>query len=281
MSDAAARALPTRHATRYVQPLREGGSLPAIVDTDDGMFVVKFRGTGQGAKALVAELVAGSIAEALDLPVPELALVDVAPTFGRAEPDPEIQDILRASHGVNVGVRYLDGAFNYDALAAGDMIDAELAAAIVWFDAMLTNPDRSHRNPNLLIWQRRPWLIDHGAAVYAHHDWASVDDARTRTPFARIAEHVLLAGAGSIEAADARLAPRLEPAVLDAVLARVPDALLLDPHRPDFDTADAARARYHAYLTRRLEAPRAFVAEAVTQQAKLRDSPPRRLEARR
>src|SRR5687768_7528902 len=185
-------SLTTLTATRYVQPLREGGSLPAIVDTDDGLFVAKFRGAGQGPRALVAELVVGLLAKELGFPVPDLALIDVAEVFGRAEPDPEIQDILRASHGVNVGLRYLDGAFNYDNTAAGEFISADLATRIVWLDAYVTNPDRTHRNPNVLIWERRPWLIDHGAALYAHHDWQSVDDARTLTPFPRIREHVLL-----------------------------------------------------------------------------------------
>src|SRR5215212_154607 len=178
--------LPTYTATRYVQPLREGGSLPAVVETEGGLFVVKFRGAGQGAKVLVAELVVGLLADALGFPVPELAVVQVPPPFGRSEPDPEIQDILRKSHGANVGLRYLDGAFNFDGMAAGELVSPRLASELVWFDALVTNPDRTHRNPNLLVWDRRPWLIDHGAALYAHHDWASVDDARTRSSFAMI-----------------------------------------------------------------------------------------------
>ena len=181
------RSLPRHAATRYVQPLREGGSLPAVVDTAaGGLFVVKFRGAGQGPKALIAELVVGQLAQALDLPVPELAIVELSPAFGRTEADPEIQDILRGSQGVNVGLRYLDGAFNFDATAAGELISADFATRLVWLDALVTNPDRSHRNPNLLVWRRSPWLIDHGGALYAQHDWATVDEARTRTPFARI-----------------------------------------------------------------------------------------------
>src|SRR5437773_11403859 len=164
--------LATLAALRYVQPLREGGSLPAIVDTDDGLFVVKFRGAGQGPRALVAELIAGLLARELGLPVPDLALVDVDAVFGRTEPDPEIQDLLRASHGINVGMRYLDSAFNYDGLAACEFIDDAFAADVVWFDALLTNPDRTHRNPNLMICNRKAYLIDHGAALYAHHDWS-------------------------------------------------------------------------------------------------------------
>jgi hypothetical protein len=274
--------LPLRHATRYVQPLREGGSLPAVVDTDDGHFVVKFRGAGQGVKVLVAELIVGQLARGLGLPTPELALVEIDPLFGRSEPDPEIQDILRGSHGLNVGMRYLDGAFNFDAMAAGGFIDDELAAAVVWFDAFLTNPDRTHRNPNLLIWQRSPWLIDHGAALYAHHDWAGVDEARTRTRFPLIENHVLLNRSGDLEAADARLAPQLDDQLLNEVLGAVPDELLVDPHgREPFGGPEEVRARYRAYLATRLRAPRDFVAEAVrAREARLRE-PPRRLEARR
>src|SRR5690606_26560695 len=152
-------------------------------DTEDGMYVVKFRGAGQGAGALVAELIAGRIAQVLGLAVPRLALVEVTPEFGLAEPDPELQDLLRASPGADVGLRYLAGAFNFDAAAAYELVTPEYAADVVWLDALLTNPDRTHRNPNLLIWQREPWLIDHGTALYAHHDWASTDETRARTPF--------------------------------------------------------------------------------------------------
>ena len=275
-------ALPIHTATRYVQPLREGGSLPAVVETSDGLYVVKFRGAGQGVKVLVAELVVGQIALRLDLPVPELALIEIAPLFGRSEPDPEIQDILRASHGINVGMRYLDGAFNYDEHAVGELIDPDLAAAVVWLDAFLTNPDRTHRNPNLLFWDRRPWLIDHGAALYAHHDWSTVDDARTRTRFSLIEKHLLLARSADLGAADARLAARLGAEVFTEVVKEIPDDLLRDPHgRDPFASAGEARARYVEYLTIRLESPRDFVAEAVrAREARLRE-PPRRLEARR
>lgn len=272
-----------RHAaTRYVQPLREGGSLPAVVDTDGGFFVVKFRGAGQGAKALIAELIVGRLAQALDLPVPDLAIIELAAAFGRSEPDPEIQDILRGSHGVNVGLRYLDSAFNFDASAAGDLIPVDLATRLVWLDAFVTNPDRTHRNPNLLVWQRRPWLIDHGGALYAHHDWASVDEARTRTPFARIREHVLLDRAGDLAAIDAALAAHLDVDVIASVLAEVPDELFTDPVScREFTTAAAARARYRDYLLTRLRAPRDFVAEAGRAREHLRREPPRPLSARR
>jgi len=275
--------LPTHTASRYLQPLREGGSLPAIVDTDGGgRWVVKFRGAGQGARALIAELVVGMIARELGLPVPELALIDVPPPFGRGEPDPEIQELLQRSHGINVGLRYLDGAFNFDAYAAGDLVTPGFATALVWLDAFTTNPDRTPRNPNLLVWERRPWLIDHGSALYAQHDWKTVDDARTRTPFPLIARHVLLREADGIQEADERLAARLEGGVLAELLRQVPDALLLDEVAGrEFDTGDEARERYHRYLATRLEAPRPFVAEAVRAREAVLAEPPRPLSARR
>ena len=276
--------LPVHCATRYVQPLREGGSLPAVVDTEDaGLFVVKFRGAGQGTKVLVSELIVGGIALRLGLPAPELALIEVSSRFGRSEPDPEIQDLLRNSHGINVGMRYLDGAFNFDLSAAGSLVDAELAARIVWLDAFATNPDRTARNPNLLVWQRRPWLIDHGAALYAHHDWDSVDDQRTRTPFALIRSHVLLAQSGDLAAADDECAAALGGDVIRDVVESVPDDLLVDPASGsnDFASAAAARARYVRYLTTRLSGPRAFLDEAVAAQAQVRLEPPLHLKARR
>jgi hypothetical protein len=276
--------LPTFSATRYVQPLREGGSLPAVVDTDaGGLFVVKFRGAGQGAKVLVAELIVGGLARRLGLPTPELALIELSPRFGRSEPDPEIQELLRKSHGINVGMRYLDGAFNFDPSAAGMLVSPELAARIVWLDAFTTNPDRTHRNPNLLVWRREPWLIDHGAALYAHHDWASVDDERTRTPFQLIRAHVLAAGAADLRAADAESVRLLDADAIRDVVATVPDALLLDTAAGsgDFATAKEARDRYVRYLSTRLAAPRRFVDEAVRAQEQLRLEPPLHLQARR
>lgn len=271
--------LPLLHARRYIQPLREGGSLPAVVDTEDGLYVVKFRGAGQGPKALVAELVAGMLARELGLPVPDLAIVDVAPTFGRTEGDPEIQDLLRASHGVNVGMRYLDGAFNFDVMAAGDLVSADLAAELVWFDAWLTNPDRTARNPNLLVWQRRPWLIDHGAALYAHHDWSRVDEARTRGPFPNVRDHVLLSASGDLRAADARMVQRLAGIDLPDLVAAVPDLLLEE--RDGAMAPGDARERYVRYLTERAAAPRAFLDEAVRAKEMPSDGPPRRIQARR
>ena len=233
-------------ATRYVTPLREGGSLPALVEADDdGLYVLKFRGAGQGPKALVAELVVGELARALGFRVPELVLLELDPVIGRAEPDPEIQDLLLASGGLNLGVDFLPGALPFNP-AAGPDPDADLAADVVWLDALVTNVDRSAQNPNLLWWHGALWLIDHGAALYFHHDGAP--EGRERRPFERIREHVLLPYAGSIEAADERLAPRVMRELLERIVQLVPDNWL-----------GSAREIYVDYLERRLEAPRPFV----------------------
>jgi hypothetical protein len=276
-------SLETHTATRYIQPLREGGSLPAVVDTDGGgMFVAKFRGAGQGAKALIAEIIVGLLARQAGLPTPEIALLDIPEEFGRSEPDPEIQDLLRASHGINFGARYLDGAFNFDANAAADFISPELAARIVWFDAFVSNPDRTHRNPNLMVCERKPYLIDHGAALYAHHDWNSVDETRTRASFPLIKDHVLLSRAGDLRAADDELSARLTSDVICDVLAAVPDELMSsDAARTEFPTTAAARKRYADYLTTRISAPRAFVDEAAAARERAERTPPRRVLSRR
>ena len=238
-------------ATRYVTPLREGGSLPALVEaSDDGLYVLKFSGAGQGRKALVAEVVAGELARGLGLLVPELALVELDPALGRAEPDPEIQDLLTASAGLNLGVDFLPGALPYSP-AAGPFPDRDLAAEIVWFDALVTNVDRTARNTNMLCWHGRLWLIDHGAALYFHHA-AAREPAHARNAFPAIREHVLLPVAGSIAAADERLAPRVTRGVLQEAAALVPDDWL--------DGED--RSTYVEYLLERLEEPRAWVDEA-------------------
>jgi hypothetical protein len=273
--------LPRVAAGRYVQPLREGGSLPAVVDTDDGLYVVKFRGAGQGPRALVAELLVGLIAARLELPVPALALVDVPPPFGRTEPDPEIQDLLRRSHGTNVGLRYLDGAFNFDASAAAELVRPEFAARLVWLDGLVTNPDRTHRNPNLLVWQRRPWLIDHGAALYIHHDWAGASEERVRGPFPLIARHVLLSRSNGLEAVDQPAAERLDRETLRAIVGAVPDELLSGPEYAGDLGPEAQRTRYLDYFTERLRPPRAFVQAAVEERERLRTLRPLPLSARR
>ncbi len=275
--------LPIFTATRYVQPLREGGSLPAVVDTHGGgMFVVKFRGAGQGVKALIAEFIVGQLALAAELPTPEIALIDVPDSFGRSEPDPEIQDLLRASHGINFGARYLDGAFNFDANAASGLISPDLAARIVWFDAFISNPDRTHRNPNLMVCGRLPYLIDHGAAIYAQHDWPSVDEARMRAPFRMIEKHVLLERSAEIGEADTSMAPLFSESVIRTAVEAVPDSLLEAPALAvDFSSADAARERYVDYLTTRISAPRTFVDDAVEARARSARMPAMRVKARR
>jgi hypothetical protein len=238
-----ASVLRTVTATRYVTPLREGGSLPGLVEADDdGLYVLKFRGAGQGPKALAAEVVVGELARALGLRVPELVAIELDPDLARAEPDPEIQDLIRASAGVNLGVDFLPGALPY---APSQPPDRELAAAVVWLDALVENVDRTPRNPNLLLWHERLWLIDHGAALYVHHGTGDPLALADR-PFAAIRDHVLLPAAGSILDADERLAPLARP---DAAAAMMPDGW-----------ADAAA--YAAHLGRRLEAPRRWAEEA-------------------
>ncbi|HZR45952.1 MAG TPA: HipA family kinase [Candidatus Manganitrophaceae bacterium] len=244
-------------ATRYVTPLREGGSLPAIVEgDDDGMYVLKFRGAGQGPKALIAELVAGELGRAIGLPVPEIVFVDLDPELARTEPDPEIQALIKASAGLNLGLDYLPGAVTFDAVA--EKVDPELASSIVWFDAYVTNIDRTPRNTNMLMWHRRLWLIDHGAALYFHHDWKNGPE-RSRAPFPMIKEHVLLKWAGALREVDATLAGRLTPEAIDGIVKLIPDLWLArDPAGEE-----QRRADYRSYLLSRLKPPRAFLEEAI------------------
>src|SRR5215470_13536192 len=243
--------LRTVSVTRYVTPLREGGSLPAIVEADDdGMYVLKFRGAGQGIKALIAELIAGELARAAGLLVPELVFVSLDPEIAKTEPDPEIQDLIRASGGLNLGLDYLPGSVMFDPVA--EKPEPELASRIVWFDAYVTNIDRTARNANLLMWHRKLWLIDHGAALYFHHAW---DDylARAAAPFALIRDHVLL--------------PRAERlATIDGIVELIPAAWLTG----DAPFADhrAHRDAYATWLKRRLLSPRAFVEEAIRARAR-------------
>ncbi len=246
-------------ATRYVTPLREGGSLPAIVEADDeGMYVLKFRGAGQGAKALIAELVAGELARALALPVPEIVFVELDPDLARTEPDPEIQHLIRASAGLNLALDYLPGSVTFDPVV--EQPDAELASAIVWFDAFVSNVDRTARNTNLLVWHRKLWLIDHGAALYFHHNWDGYLE-RAADPFARIKDHVLLPFASALPEADARMSAVLSHEVIERIVASIPDAWL----GGDAPFADAAAHRdaYVRYLRRRIESPHAFALEAI------------------
>ena len=246
-------------ATRYVTPLREGGSVPALVEADDdGLYVVKLLGAGHGRKALVAELLAGEIGRQLGLPVPDLVLVELDPALARAEPDQEIHELLERSAGTNVGLDFLPGALAFSP-AVGPAPEPDLAAAVVWLDAFTTNVDRTPRNPNLIVWHRRLHLIDHGSALYIHHTWRDPAD-HARRPFEPIRDHVLLPFASSIRDADARLAPLLDQATLESLAASIPDDWLRAEDRlPD---ANAHRRAYVDYLTTRLQAPRTFVEEA-------------------
>src|SRR5580698_9229876 len=204
--------LRTVNATRYVLPLREGGSLPAIVEADDlGLYVVKFRGAGQGPLALVAELVAGEIGRALGLRVPELVFVEIDAALGRNEPDQEIRDLLKASVGLNLALDYLPGSTMFDP-AAGDKADPQTASLAVWFDAFVANVDRTPRNANLLCWHRQLYFIDHGAALYFHHDWKSMA-SKAESKFAQEKEHILLPWASVLQEADAAARERLNAEV--------------------------------------------------------------------
>ena len=250
-------------ATRYVTPLREGGSLPAIVEADDdGLYVLKFRGAGQGPKALIAELLAGELARALDLPVPEIVFVNLGEELARTEPDPEIQDLIRASAGLNLALDYLPGSITFD--PAADAVEHALASTVVWFDAFVTNVDRTARNTNMLTWHRRLWLIDHGAALYFHHNWENYLE-RSRMPFAQVKDHVLLHAASALEETDARLSARVTPELIKELVELVPREWL--GTEPRFADADAHRAAYAEYFLSRLEAPRDFVREAINARA--------------
>ena len=249
----------TVNAARYVTPLREGGSLPAIIEADDdGMYVLKFRGAGQGTKALIAELIAGELARAAGLLVPDLVFVNLDPEIAKTEPDPEIQDLIRASGGLNLGLDYLPGSVMFDPVA--DKPDAELASRIVWFDAYVTNVDRTARNANMLMWHRRLWLIDHGAALYFHHAWTDMDQ-RSRDPFPLIKEHILLPFASALEAADHAMTSAITQQVIKQVVDLVPDEWLNENAR--FTTTAEHRQAYVEYLTQRRDAPRNFVEEAI------------------
>jgi hypothetical protein len=255
------RTIRTIAVTRYVTPLREGGSLPAIVEADDdGMYVLKFRGAGHGAKALVAELIAGQIAGALGLPVPELVLATLDRDLARTEPDPEIHGLIHDSAGLNLALDYLPGAVNFDPVV--HRLAGDFASKVVWFDAFVSNVDRSARNTNMLMWHGSPWLIDHGSTLYFHHmpGWAT-DEARPRAVFPAIQDHVLLRRASRVEDIDAGMAAALTPDAVDDVLGLVPPEWLADAEF-GLDAA-AARSAYRHYLLERLVAPRGFVEEAA------------------
>jgi hypothetical protein len=246
-------------ASRYVTPLREGGSLPAIIEADDdGLYVLKFRGAGQGPKALVAELVAGEIGRLLGLPIPEIVFVDLPADLARTEPDAEIQSLIKASTGLNIALDYLPGSVTFDPLVYQP--DAELASKIVWFDALICNVDRTARNVNMLMWHRRLWLIDHGAALYFHHAWTQRDQPALN-PFPLIKDHVLLKYASMIENLDQDLAASLSRDKVAGIIERIPEAWLASD--PGFDSTAQQREAYLNYFMVRLRSSQLFVQEAV------------------
>jgi hypothetical protein len=251
----------TVRATQYITPLREGGSLPAIVEADDGhKYVMKFVGAGQGPKALIAEFVTGEIGRVLGLPVPEIVFMELDPRLGRSEPNPEIQDLLVASAGrLNLGLRYLPNAFAFNILL-NPLPDPEFASNIVWFDAYATNVDRTARNVNILMWQEQLWLIDHGASLYFHFDWEDFL-ARSLTPFPLIKDHTLISIASKLSEADAALRPRLTPGVIEHVVELIPDEWL--GNEESFASRTEHRSAYVSYLLSRLEASPVFVEEAI------------------
>ena len=243
---------------RYIMPLREGGSLPGLTEADDGFkYVVKFRGNGHGPKALIAELIGGEIARALGLRVPELVFAELDEAFGRTEGDEEIQDLLRASQGVNIGLHFLAGAITFDPVVT--TVDAELASRIVWMDALLTNIDRTVRNTNMLLWQKELWLIDHGSCLYFHHSWSNWERHATG-PFEPIKDHVLLPRATLLEQADQACRTVLTAEVMHAIVQLIPDDWLRWDDAEG--TPDELRAIYERFLIMRLERSPEFTAEA-------------------
>jgi hypothetical protein len=252
-------AIRTVAASRYVTPLREGGSLPAIIEADDdGMYVLKFRGAGQGSKSLIAELLAGEIGRLAGLPVPEIVFVELPSELARTEPDPEIQNLIRASAGLNIALDYLPGSVTFDPLVA--VPDARLASCIVWFDAFVCNVDRTVRNVNMLMWHRRLWLIDHGAALYFHHAWDR-EDRHALDPFALIKDHVLLGYASALAEVDAQMAARLTPDRLADLVRSIPESWI--PEDPGFAGMSAQREAYLKYFLLRLQSSSVFVQEAI------------------
>lgn len=249
--------LRTVAVTRYVTPLREGGSMPAIAEADDNfLYALKFRGAGQGTRTLIAELIGGEIARVLDLRIPELVFATLDENFGRTEPDEEIQDLLKASVGLNLGLHYLSGSITFD--PAATKVDATTASRIVWLDMLLNNVDRTVRNTNLLWWNREIWLIDHGASLYFHHSWTDWEAQATRA-FPLIKNHVLLNAASEMEAANTHAKERITPAIIEAIVSQIPDVWL--ENESPFDSNDAHRAAYARFLNLRLAYADAFTEE--------------------
>ena len=254
-------------ATRYITPLREGGSLPAIVEADDGqMYVMKFVGAGQGPKALIAELIAGEIGRVLGLRVPQLVIMTMDPRLPRSEPNTEIQDLMQRSAGrLNLGLQYLPNALEFNMLLQPPP-DPNLASAVVWFDAFITNVDRTARNVNMLIWQDDLWLIDHGAALYFHHNWDNYL-SRSHSPFAPIKDHTLLSFAANLEETNATLGAQLNRDIFADIVNLIPDEWL--DHDADFTDHAEHRAAYVNFLVERLAASSIFVAEAINARSQL------------
>lgn len=249
----------TVNVTRYVTPLREGGSLPAIAEADDDfMYVLKFRGAGQGVKALIAELVAGEIARVLGLKVPEIVFANLDEAFGRSEPDEEIQDLLKASTGLNLALHYLSGAITFDPVIT--TVDAQLASEIVWFDCLVTNVDRTVRNTNMLMWHKELWLIDHGASLYFHHSWQNFEK-QARRPFEQVKDHVLLTQASELDTVDKRFRKLVTAEHIDSIVSLIPEEWLDENSSPE--TAEEKREVYKQFLKTRLSSSEIFVKEAI------------------
>ncbi|MGI8882606.1 MAG: HipA family kinase [Jatrophihabitans sp.] len=262
--------LPVVAATRYVTPLREGGSLPGLMEADDlGTYVVKFIGAGQGRKTLVAEVISAHLARALGLPVPDLSIVAVDPVLGTAEPDEEVQALLRASGGWNLGADYLPGSLDF---TPGATVSAELAGRVIWFDAVVGNVDRSWRNPNMLLWHRDLYLIDHGATLTFHHNWAGAGFAAK--PY-DASEHALLGFAPDVAAADYALAGTVTAELIHAAVAEVPEVWLVD--EPGFADVGALRTAYTDQLLARIEARPAWLPGVL---ATVAARPPKRTPTR-
>jgi hypothetical protein len=250
--------LRTVDVTRYVTPLREGGSLPAIAEADDGfLYVLKFRGAGQGVKALIAELVAGEIAKMLGLKLPEIVFANLNEAFGRTEPDEEIQDLLKASVGLNLALHYLSGSITFDPVVTS--VDAKLASKIVWLDCFITNVDRTARNTNMLMWHNELWLIDHGAALYFHHSWQNFEEQAKR-PFIQVKDHVLLPYATELEAVNEELRAIISPELIRTIVSLIPDEWLIDESVDG--NPDEKRKVYNKFLGTRLNNSEIFVNEA-------------------
>lgn len=248
----------TVNVTRYVTPLREGGSLPAIAEADDCfLYVLKFRGAGQGIKALIAELVGGELARAAGLKVPEIVFARLDEAFGRTEPDEEIQDLLKFSIGLNLALHYLQGAITYD--PAMHKVDALLASKIVWLDCLLTNVDRSYRNTNMLMWHKELWLIDHGASLYFHHSWKGWKE-HAAMPFTQVKDHVLLKQATELEKAGEMMRQLLTPEKIQAVISLMPAEWIESAFE---EPVEEVRKVYSEYLTIRLQSSNIFVNEAI------------------